>query len=154
MDYLFQKNVLIRFYANLIGEDSDNIISGDKDAFIRKEYYREGSPIHKSRANVVPNKKNKSKSKPSKVEVDRRKSYLDYLKSSKWKAFKLKLKKDRGSKCEGCGKTGVPLDGHHLTYERLFNELPEDIKLLCRKCHSEIHSKKQVNNKPNKKKKA
>lgn len=40
---------------------------------------------------------------------------------------------------EDIKKENVPLDGHHLTYERLFDELPEDVKLLCRKCHKRVH---------------
>lgn len=33
----------------------------------------------------------------------------------------------------------INLDAHHLTYERLGKELPEDLIILCRKHHIEAH---------------
>jgi len=37
------------------------------------------------------------------------------------------------------------LDVHHLSYERLGNELPDDLMVLCRDCHDLIHGKKLLN---------
>jgi hypothetical protein len=37
--------------------------------------------------------------------------------------------------CEECGAKGVPLEAHHLTYDRLGFEELEDIQALCRPCH-------------------
>jgi len=65
--------------------------------------------------------------------------YYIYLRSEKWKTFKSSLIEQRGLNCEKCGKNGS-LDAHHLTYERIFNELPEDIILLCKDCHKKEHS--------------
>jgi hypothetical protein len=31
------------------------------------------------------------------------------------------------------------LDAHHRTYERIFNEEPGDLTVLCRKCHDRHH---------------
>lgn len=48
--------------------------------------------------------------------------------------------------CERCGKFvseygGVHFDLHHLTYERAGgDELPEDLLVVCRNCHSAIHN--------------
>ena len=41
-------------------------------------------------------------------------------------------------KCQVCNESNdkVVLDAHHRTYERLGDELPEDITVLCRDCHS------------------
>ncbi len=102
--------------------------------FLFDEYYREGSPIFKGIEFPVEKRK-------STINKKRRLSYITYLDSSKWKMFKAKLKMERGDKCEHCQKSGVTLDGHHVTYERLFNELPEDVLLLCRLCHKKVHNK-------------
>jgi len=37
------------------------------------------------------------------------------------------------------GGKGVILDGHHLTYVRLGEELRTDIQIVCRGCHKKIH---------------
>ena len=40
-----------------------------------------------------------------------------------------------GNRCSSC----LNLDAHHLTYERFGNELPEDLMILCRTHHIELH---------------
>lgn len=47
--------------------------------------------------------------------------------------------------CERCGKFiseygGIHFDLHHLNYERVGDELPEDLLVICRTCHSAIHN--------------
>jgi phage terminase large subunit GpA-like protein len=37
--------------------------------------------------------------------------------------------------CEHCGAKDK-LSIHHVTYERIFNETLEDVRILCRKCHT------------------
>ena len=66
-------------------------------------------------------------------------AYNAYLQGKQWKDFRERTVKERG-KCEKCGKV-EDLMVHHLTYERLGNELPEDILVLCEHCHREIHAK-------------
>ncbi|WP_170756411.1 HNH endonuclease [Ruegeria lacuscaerulensis] len=39
--------------------------------------------------------------------------------------------------CEICGKAGHAL--HHLTYERKGNEIPADLVMLCKACHTREH---------------
>lgn len=70
-----------------------------------------------------------------------KKRYLEYLKSEEWLNLKLEVIRIRGCKCEGCGAKKKPseLELHHLTYERLFRELLEDLKLLCAWCHGKAH---------------
>lgn len=67
--------------------------------------------------------------------------YLKYLKSRKWKNFSNRVKAQRNHTCEICGvkKIGLHLHAHHLTYERLFNENPFDIQILCSDCHAKEH---------------
>jgi hypothetical protein len=40
-----------------------------------------------------------------------------------------------GNRCCSC----LNLDAHHLTYVRFGNELPEDLMILCRFHHVELH---------------
>jgi 5-methylcytosine-specific restriction endonuclease McrA len=67
--------------------------------------------------------------------------YRAYINSIEWRAFRAGLIAARGSQCEECGQPGS-VDGHHLTYKRFRHELPEDVKLLCRKCHEAKHPNK------------
>lgn len=74
----------------------------------------------------------------------RTKEYKQYIKSQEWFEMKLDLIHLRGSKCEKCGKLKQPqkLQLHHKTYVRLFNELPQDLALLCAVCHQLEHGLK------------
>jgi len=63
-----------------------------------------------------------------------------YLQSIEWEALKLLrliIAKDR---CECCGST-TRLELHHVTYERLTNEDIDDVRIVCRSCHQNIHDK-------------
>ena len=80
-------------------------------------------------------------------EISRRCKYEGYLLSQAWyEKRKLKLFNSDYT-CEKCGYCSYksieerPLDVHHKTYERLGNELPGDLMVLCRKCHGENHQK-------------
>jgi len=70
---------------------------------------------------------------------EKKEKYKSYIVSMKWKIFKRGIVKTRGNVCERCGTKTNKLDLHHKTYARLFNELPQDVMLLCRDCHNEIH---------------
>lgn len=96
--------------------------------FIVAEYNRKDSPIF--RGLHVPKYKGKK--------FDYKK-YEHYLRTDKWKGFKSEIVNVRGQMCERCGVQTTGLDLHHLTYERLFNELPEDVQLLCKTCHRREH---------------
>jgi len=68
--------------------------------------------------------------------------YYAYLKSREWQ-FKRQTALDRaGYRCQVCNRssTDVTLEVHHRTYERLGDELPDDLTVLCRDCH-ELFSK-------------
>ena len=64
--------------------------------------------------------------------------YMLYLQSPEWKEFSAKIKEDRNHQCEVCGSRNN-LEAHHLTYENLYHENPEDIQILCHQCHERIH---------------
>ena len=50
----------------------------------------------------------------------------------------------RNNTCEKCGKRRAT-EVHHLTYLRVFNELPSDLMALCRQCHAEVHWRQPAN---------
>jgi len=64
--------------------------------------------------------------------------YLAYLRSPWWRARKALVIRFRGEACEYCGRL-ERLELHHLSYERLGRELPEDVVLLCSVCHQRAH---------------
>lgn len=71
--------------------------------------------------------------------------YSEYLKSPEWKAKRKRLYRDRGGRCEDCGKKlKSHYHAHHKTYERVGNEDLDDLELLCTKCHEKRHPGKKL----------
>jgi 5-methylcytosine-specific restriction endonuclease McrA len=75
--------------------------------------------------------------------------YKLYLRTKKWKEKKKALIKLRGRLCEICAST-KRLEIHHLSYQNLFNEPPEDLLILCPTCHKKQHGIKKKKPNPNK----
>lgn len=76
----------------------------------------------------------------------KRLDYYTYIRSSEWKQKAAAAKKRAGNRCQVCNrgrKDGVRLDAHHRTYERLGNERPGDITVLCRDCHELYEANKR-----------
>src|SRR5690349_11758113 len=80
--------------------------------------------------------------------TDRQREYRDYLRTPGWQEKRLAALERAGHRCQTCnGKQN--LDVHHRTYERIFNEEPGDLTVLCRKCHELFHgAKKKPRRKP------
>lgn len=68
-------------------------------------------------------------------------NYHEYIKSEEWRAKADRLKRESGYRCQTCGMSGFAstLHAHHNTYERLGNEWPQDIAILCAECHEKLH---------------
>ncbi|WBC28446.1 HNH endonuclease [Rhodobacteraceae phage LS06-2018-MD05] len=64
--------------------------------------------------------------------------YKEYLKSNEWAQLKIDLFKLRGYRCERCNNK-KKLQVHHLNYNNIFNEEPEDLIILCENCHKKEH---------------
>ena len=64
-----------------------------------------------------------------------------YLKSQKWLILKAKRLRIADRRCEKCGIGTRQLHLHHITYERLLDEDINDLRILCSKCHSELHQR-------------
>lgn len=71
--------------------------------------------------------------------------YSEYLKSPYWKALRRRALHAAHYRCNRCGFRAWPgsedewLHVHHLTYERLGCERPEDLEVLCAQCHAAAH---------------
>lgn len=74
------------------------------------------------------------------VPMDTRLLYSEYMKTEEWKDIASEAKEKAGFKCRLCG-SGINLCVHHTSYDNLCMEdrHPEDIVVLCRKCHDKIH---------------
>lgn len=68
----------------------------------------------------------------------RTEQYATYLQSAGWRRRRDEALKAAGWTCQRCGaRKGLQV--HHLTYERIGAELPEDLQVLCRSCHEGEH---------------
>ena len=72
--------------------------------------------------------------------------YKQYLRTKVWKDIVDARKEKVNYTCENCGikvKNYVMpmLEGHHKNYNNVYNELLEDIAVLCRDCHQHRHYK-------------
>jgi hypothetical protein len=63
-----------------------------------------------------------------------------FLKSDRWKDFRLRALVFHGQFCAMCRKSGIPLDIHHIWYPRRKEEV-WDVRPLCRNCHDLAHLK-------------
>lgn len=65
-------------------------------------------------------------------------SYSTYLKSEHWKNFSDGM---RFKRCFCCDKSNNNHQIHHVSYDRLGEELPNDVITVCGACHILIHDK-------------
>ena len=63
----------------------------------------------------------------------------EYMNSEDWKSIREYVMKKYNGKCYCCKEPAT--DVHHETYERLFQEIPSDLKPLCRACHKAHHDR-------------
>ena len=60
--------------------------------------------------------------------------YRRYLKSKKWAKIRMAMFRNYGFACGLCGSK-KQIQVHHRTYKNQYNEKPEDLIVLCHKCH-------------------
>ncbi len=63
----------------------------------------------------------------------------EYLQTPHWKRKREDKLRAVGRRCQVCNHGPDTLEVHHRTYERLGQELDEDLTVLCRACHSTFH---------------
>src|SRR5262249_61805844 len=71
-------------------------------------------------------------------------AYNWYLGSAFWRERREHILKRANYTCEKCGKRPAA-EVHHLTYIRIYQELPSDLVALCKPCHNEIHWRQPAN---------
>jgi hypothetical protein len=67
-----------------------------------------------------------------------------YLRSEHWREIRLAALERAEHRCQVCNRT-ERLDVHHRTYERVGDERPADLTVLCRRCHDLFHGNARVN---------
>lgn len=75
--------------------------------------------------------------------------YYSYIQSEEWRQRANAAKHRAGHRCQVCNRPSrdVTLDAHHRTYERLGNEDPDDITVLCRNCHELYETSRKMKQK-------
>lgn len=69
-------------------------------------------------------------------------NYEEYLESADWKQKAKDAKERAGNRCQLCNASEAEcmLHVHHRTYERVGNEDPMDLIVLCELCHARAHA--------------
>jgi len=129
----------IRLYA----EDKGLSIEGDSRQWLLDQYLADKIGFLTICRTASKLKVKKQASLTKQEVIDRSKSYNKYLKSKQWRDFRNKIINDRGFRCQRCKNEFETklLQIHHITYDRIFNEKPEDVLLLCKGCHKNQHSR-------------
>lgn len=70
--------------------------------------------------------------------TDKYQQRRESTKTEHWKKLKRQVIAERGNACEHCG-TDKKIYLHHKHYDTLFEETPEDVTLLCLRCHMSAH---------------
>lgn len=64
--------------------------------------------------------------------------YSVYLGSEEWRRKSMATIAAAGGICSYCN-TAPAVQAHHVTYDRVGEELPEDLRAICLKCHRMVH---------------
>lgn len=76
------------------------------------------------------------------IHIRNRAEYHEYLESDHWKDLRRAVLRRAKNKCQMCGSK-YRLDVHHNSYANLGHEHPDDLIVLCRRCHSLHHGKEK-----------
>jgi 5-methylcytosine-specific restriction endonuclease McrA len=69
----------------------------------------------------------------------KRMPFSEYRLTPEWQSKRTQMLCRAGYRCQICGKHDTLLDVHHNSYERYGDERPEDLVVLCRRCHEHFH---------------
>ena len=64
---------------------------------------------------------------------------FNYLKSEHWEKLRLEKIAQREGRCEICRLQEWNNDVHHIFYRGLWDVTVDDLAVLCRKCHDDVH---------------
>ena len=65
--------------------------------------------------------------------------YGEYLQTAEWKMRARSARAFAEDRCQLCNSVEAPLHVHHRTYERRVVEMPQDLVVLCARCHGMFH---------------
>jgi len=74
-----------------------------------------------------------------------RQRYNAYMRSDEWRQVRQAALARAQQQCQECGERNR-LEVHHLTYERLGRERPNDLRVLCDSCHEEADKTRAAKN--------
>jgi 5-methylcytosine-specific restriction endonuclease McrA len=77
-----------------------------------------------------------------------RNDYNWHIGSTEWKRLKREVIEQRGHQCERCMQVSAYLELHHKHYHSLESEQPEDVELLCPKCHKAADEARAAKSRP------
>ena len=63
-------------------------------------------------------------------------TYAEYLTGDHWRQTRQHAIWAAGGRCQLCGSATRALEVHHVSYDNLGAEGPEDLAVLCAPCHS------------------
>jgi 5-methylcytosine-specific restriction endonuclease McrA len=72
----------------------------------------------------------------------------EYYKSEEWEKIRIFALHRTQNRCQRCGAE-KNLEVHHLTYDNLYNEKPQDLEVLCKKCHYRADRERESDNRYN-----
>jgi hypothetical protein len=67
-------------------------------------------------------------------------NYNEYINSDEWRIRARMIRKAAGNRCQLCNCNNKSLHVHHRSYDRLGDEHPGDLTVLCEDCHKKFHS--------------
>ncbi len=76
--------------------------------------------------------------------LKRQTAYEWYLGTNFWRAKRNEAMARANHVCQRCGERPAT-EVHHLTYERVFNEMAADLLPVCSPCHRTIHYRRPAN---------
>ena len=80
-----------------------------------------------------------------KKQIKKFQSKEEYYKSEEWRNKRLFALHKAGHRCDKCASK-LNLEVHHLTYENLYDQKPEDLTVLCPRCHKKADRKREYEN--------
>ena len=75
--------------------------------------------------------------------VTQKPDYHQYMASREWRLKRKGVIERQDNICLRCGAASIH-NVHHVTYERLGNETPEDLIGLCRPCHEYVSGERDA----------
>lgn len=70
--------------------------------------------------------------------------YRRYTRSAQWRQQRAQAIARAGGQCDQCQQHVSHFEVHHVTYQRVGAEWPEDLRALCPTCHAMLHDARRL----------